>query len=61
MDIECKTSEGVEEKTCQAGENYPFYSIGNMKVWLLLVKVRRTSFNNSATVDRLTITGIGWI
>ena len=32
MDVECKTSEGVEEKTCQAGENYPFYSIGNMKV-----------------------------
>lgn len=32
MDVECTTSEGVEEKTCQAGENYPFYSIGNMKV-----------------------------
>lgn len=61
MDVECKTSERVEEKTYQAGENYLFYSIGNMKVWLLLVKVRRTSFNNSATVDRLTITGIGWI
>lgn len=32
MDVECKTSERVEEKTYQAGENYPFYSIGNMKV-----------------------------
>lgn len=60
MDVECKTSERVEEKTCQAGENYPFYSIGNVKVWLLLVKVR-TSFNNSATLDRLTKPGIGWI
>ena len=38
----------VEKKVYEAGENRPCYSIGDTKFSLILVKVGRVSFNNSA-------------